>query len=66
MNIIANFFARTTGRNTFSPHRRQVSEPLDHPCLTDLDSDAISDLPITRYWIEQQSGQVRLIGDDGQ
>jgi hypothetical protein len=65
MNMIANFFARTAGQRALSADGRQVSEPLDHPCLADLDSAAISDLPTTYYWIERQSGQIHLIGEDG-
>lgn len=66
MNIIAHLFARLTGRITFSTCGRQVFEPLDHPCLVDLDSAAISDLPVTNYWIEPRNGQVRLIREVGQ
>jgi hypothetical protein len=66
MNIIAHLFARSIGRHTFPKYQRQASEPLDHPCLVDLDSAAISDLPVTNYWIEPRNGQVRLIGEVGQ
>jgi hypothetical protein len=64
MKIIANLFTKSTGLGASPTRLPWVSEPLDHPCLADMDSAAISDLPTTNYWVERQSGQIHLIEED--